>query len=198
MPPTIENVKLFINFFNVIDYKTITGFIETLQRALQGFIFNQGQLKKNIEEINILMSCPGGFLEPAIVAYNFLSQYPIKTNAYNLHNVDSAGVVLFCGVGKRYSLPDARFLIHDVSRKFEGNQEEGNIKQLLEMALFTKDNMFSILAKACDKKEEEIEQMILKRKGDFDSQKAKEFGLIDGIEIKIPSPSEKDIILSIR
>lgn len=196
--PKIMKVNLFINFFNVVDYRTITSFIEILQRASQGFSFSQGTIKKEIVKINVLMSCPGGILEAGIVGYNFLRQFSIDVDIYNLHNIDSAGVVVFCGAKKRYSLPDTRFLIHDISRKYEGQQENGVIQQTIEVGLFSKDNMVSIIAEICGKKDEEIQEMILKREGLLNSQEAKSFGLIDDIEVKLPSPSKDDMILSVR
>jgi ATP-dependent protease ClpP protease subunit len=72
------------------------------------------------DKIHLLISSPGGSVFHGLSLYNFLYGIPLEVDTYNFGSVDSIGVILFCAGKNRYSVPDARFLIHGVSFSFQG------------------------------------------------------------------------------
>jgi len=71
------------------------------------------QLRAGVHKIRIVISSGGGDTSAAFAAYNYLHNLPgIEVSTFNVGNVDSAAVILFCAGQQRYSFPATRFLIH--------------------------------------------------------------------------------------
>ena len=62
--------------------------------------------------LHIMLNTPGGSVAHGLVLHKVLKSIPIEIYTYNIGSVDSIGVVIFCSGYKRYSVPNARFLIH--------------------------------------------------------------------------------------
>lgn len=64
--------------------------------------------------ITILISSPGGDTTAAFAGYNVLRRLPAEISTFNIGNVDSAAMLLYCAGHNRFSLPGPgpRFLIH--------------------------------------------------------------------------------------
>jgi len=78
------------------------------------------KIRNGYGKIHLLISSPGGSVFHGISLYNYLFGIPLEVDTYNFGSVDSIGVVLFCAGKNRYSVPNARFLIHGVSMNFQG------------------------------------------------------------------------------
>jgi ATP-dependent protease ClpP protease subunit len=82
---------------------------EALILALTNFV-NQG-----FQEINLLLSTPGGSVMHGITIYNVLRGLPIKLTTHNIGNVDSIGTVVYLAGDQRYACPQSTFMLHGVA-----------------------------------------------------------------------------------
>ncbi len=67
------------------------------------------------------MSSGGGDVLSGFMAENYLNGLPIEVTFFNVGNVDSSASVIYCAGSKRYAVPEARFIIHEVSLTFTAN-----------------------------------------------------------------------------
>jgi ATP-dependent Clp protease protease subunit len=100
---------------------------EALIRAMADFA-NQG-----FKEVNLLLSTPGGSVMHGITIYNVLRGMPITLTTHNVGNVDSIGAVVFLAGEKRYTCPQATFMLHGVAFQGQGPLQmfEKNLKERL-------------------------------------------------------------------
>jgi ATP-dependent Clp protease protease subunit len=82
---------------------------EALILALTNFV-NQG-----FQEINLLLSTPGGSVMHGITIYNVLRGLPIRLTTHNVGNVDSIGTVVYLAGDQRYVCPQSTFMLHGVA-----------------------------------------------------------------------------------
>lgn len=113
--------SVVIRFLAYIDANSINQLLATIDRQLQA----------GVEQIRLLISCPGGTVTHGLSAYNYLKGIPAEVITHNFGSVDSIGVILYCAGDYRYSVPHARFLLHSVSANFVQN-ERLNLKQVEE------------------------------------------------------------------
>src|SRR3989338_6946961 len=71
-----------------------------------------------IKKFYIMISSPGGYVDPGLTAYNFLKGLPIEVITTNFGSVDSISTIIFCAGAKRYSVPNSRFIIHDIRNNY--------------------------------------------------------------------------------
>lgn len=153
-------------------------------------VVNQ-QMAQGVKKITILISSPGGDTASGFVAYNFLRGLPLEITTFNVGNVDSAAMLVYCAGKNRYSLPGStRFLIHGNSLTVPPNvpidaamldaqlQQLKNLNQMVIQA---------VLSAAPNKKRPEIEaavsgQVILS------PDQAKDWGLVQQIRTDFMEP----------
>ncbi len=111
------------------------------------------QVRKGFNKIVLLISTPGGSVHHGISIYNYLKGLNVKVETHNFGSVDSIGSVLYCAGEKRYSVKNARFLIHPVQMQFQANQsfEEKQIEEKLNSLRIDEKNLSSIIALETDK-----------------------------------------------
>jgi ATP-dependent protease ClpP protease subunit len=163
----------YIKFFAIVDgnsTKTLMDIID--QKVLEG--------KKKIV---VLISSGGGSVFHGISIYNYLSGIPLEVETHNFGSVDSIGVILYLAGKKRYSVPDARFLIHAVQSNFQGNLalEEKQLEERLKSLQIDVQNIAGIISKGTGKKREEIIQKMHDRTT-LNPEEAKTFGLVHEIK----------------
>jgi len=132
------------------------------------------------EDIKLYINSPGGSVTSAMALYDTMQHVKADVATICLGQAASAAAVLLaCGAkGKRFSLPNARVLIHQVMGGAEGQQKDVEI-QAREMARM-KEQVNSILAKHTG-------QPIKKIENDSDrdyfmtAEEAKKYGIIDRI-----------------
>ena len=54
------------------------------------------KLHDKYDQLNLLLSSPGGSVFHGLSVYNFLKGAPIEVYTYNFGSVDSIGVVIYC------------------------------------------------------------------------------------------------------
>jgi len=116
------------------------------------------KIRTGYEKIHLMLSSPGGSVFHGLSLYNFLYGIPLEVDTYNFGSVDSIGVILFCAGKNRYSVPNARFLIHGVSLTFQGqaNFDEKMLDEHLKGVQIDQSNIARIIAFTTKKKEEDI------------------------------------------
>ncbi len=112
------------------------GEINTASMAQLLMVVN-AQTRSGVHKIRLVISSGGGDTTAAFAAYNYLhSLRDVEISTFNVGNVDSAAVVLYCAGQHRYSFPATRFLVHGNSLQIAGNASmdavslQGNLELL--------------------------------------------------------------------
>jgi ATP-dependent Clp protease protease subunit len=132
------------------------------------------------EDIKLYINSPGGSVTSAMALYDTMQHVKADVATICVGQAASASAVLLaCGAkGKRFSLPNARVLIHQVMGGVEGQQKDVEI-QAREM-LRIKNQINQILAKHTGQPVAKIE-----KDSDRDyfmtAEEAKKYGLVDKI-----------------
>jgi len=132
------------------------------------------------EDIRIYINSPGGSVTAALALYDTMQH--VKSDVATIcvgQAASAAAVLLACGAqGKRFSLPNARVMLHQVAGGMEGVQKDVEI-QAKEMARI-KDQVNSILAKHTGQTLAKIEKDT-DRDFFMSAEDAKKYGIIDKI-----------------
>lgn len=131
-------------------------------------------------DIKLYINSPGGSVTAGLAIYDTM-QYlkcPVSTICIGL-TASMAAVILACGTkGKRFSLPNAEILLHQVAGGMQGQATDIEItaKQIVKM----KEKLNSILAKHTG---QPLEKVIKDTDRDFylSADEAKKYGLIDEV-----------------
>jgi len=132
------------------------------------------------EDIKLYINSPGGSVTSAMALYDTMQHVKADVSTICLGQAASAAAVLLaCGAkGKRFSLPNARVLIHQVMGGVEGQQKDVEIQAREMMRI--KNQINAILARHTG-------QPISKIEKDTDrdyfmvADEAKKYGIIDKI-----------------
>jgi ATP-dependent Clp protease, protease subunit len=132
------------------------------------------------EDIRIYVNSPGGSVTAAMAMYDTMQHVKADVSTICIGQAASAAAVLLaCGAkGKRFSLPNARVLIHQVMGGVEGQQKDVEI-QAREM-LRIKNQVNLILSKHTGQPVKKIEQDT-DRDYFMTADEAKKYGIIDKI-----------------
>jgi ATP-dependent Clp protease protease subunit len=130
--------------------------------------------------IKVLINSPGGSADSGFAIYDVLnySRCPIVTIANGL--VASAAIKIFCSGddGKRVSLPNARFMIHQPSTMARGQASDIDItaKEIVKM----RKRYFGLVADVTGRDYDTVEQDCMR---DFwmSADEAKEYGLVNSV-----------------
>jgi ATP-dependent Clp protease, protease subunit len=136
--------------------------------------------ENNKEDIKIYINSPGGSVTSAMALYDTMQHVKADVSTICIGQAASAAAVLLaCGAkGKRFSLPNARVLIHQVMGGVEGQQKDVEIQAKEMMRI--KNQINNILAKHTGQPVNKIE-----KDSDRDyfmtAEEAKKYGVIDKI-----------------
>lgn len=132
------------------------------------------------EDIKIYINSPGGSVTSAMALYDTMQHIKADVSTICIGQAASAAAVLLaCGAkGKRFSLPNARVLIHQVMGGVEGQQKDVEI-QAREM-LRIKNQINQILAKHTNQPINKIEKDT-DRDYFMTAEEAKKYGIVDKI-----------------
>jgi ATP-dependent Clp protease protease subunit len=171
MPKTI-----FIKFFAGVDGNSANTLMSLID----------DKLKNGYNKIVLLISSPGGTVFHGLSLHNYLVGIPAEVETHNFGSVDSIGVVIYCAGKKRYSVPDARFLLHAVSTGFSANtrMEEKQIEEILKSLRIDNENIAAVVANNTGKTEAEIVQAMADRTT-LSPEQAKTFGLVHEIKSEL-------------
>ena len=142
------------------------------------FLFLQSEDPK--KDIDFYINSPGGSVTAGLAIYDTMQMISCDVRTYCIGQAASMAAVLLCAgtAGKRFSLPNARIMIHQPSGGFEGTAADIDI-QAREI-LHIKKVLYDILAKHTGKKAEEI-QRDSERDFFMTAEAAKEYNIVDQI-----------------
>jgi len=164
-----------IKFFAPVIDVTINALMDAIDK----------KMKQGVTDFVILISSPGGSVLHGLSAYNYLKGLPVTITTHNFGSVDSIGVVLFCGGGKRLSVPQARFLLHGVSAAF-GNErlEEKQLEERLKGLKIDLENIAKVIAANTGKSVKDVTDAMLERTT-LNPEEAKSWGLVHEIKFEL-------------
>jgi len=144
------------------------------------------QIVKGTKKIVLLISTPGGQVFHGVSIYNYLKGIPVTIETHNFGSVDSIGNIIYVAGEKRYSVPDARFLIHPVALTFGQNQvlEEKKLEENLKGLQIDQTTIAQIIGKELSKSTDEILNAMHERTT-MNPDQAKEFGLVHEIKSEL-------------
>lgn len=168
----------YIQFYCTVNYDSVSYLIS---------VINQ-ELRKGTKKFVILISSPGGSVDAGISGYNYLKGIPAEVTTWNFGSIDSIALILFCAGGKRFAVPSARFLLHDINTNMKPGTLGAND---LDEARKTIDMGRQIIAKIIStntiKEAQDVEKALLETLV-LDSQKAEEWGLVNEIKERLFEP----------
>ncbi len=142
------------------------------------------------KDISIYINSPGGSVTSAMAIFDTMNHVKpdIRTVCVGLA-ASAAAVLLASGTkGKRYALPNAEVMIHQVMGGAEG--QASDIEIVAKHILKTKEKLNKILAKSTGKTPEQIEKDS-DRDNYMSADEAKKYGLIDEVMTKPKSGTVK-------
>ncbi len=132
------------------------------------------------KDIDMYINSPGGVVSAGLAIYDTMQMIRPEVATICIGQAASMGAVLLAGgaPGKRYALPHARIMIHQVHAGFQGTAIDIEI-QAREVLRY-KDILNNILHKHTGQPIERIEQDTA-RDYFMSAQEAKEYGIIDHV-----------------
>lgn len=164
-----------IKFFAPVNELTINALMNAIDQ----------KMKQGVTQFIVLISSPGGTVFHGLSAYNYLKGLPVTVTTHNFGSVDSIGVVLFCGGSRRFSVPQARFLLHGVSVGFTNERlEEKQLEERLKGLKIDIENIAKVIAMNTGKTVQEVTDAMLARTT-LNPDEAKAWGLVHEIKSEL-------------
>ena len=138
------------------------------------------QMEDPAKDINVYINSPGGIVTAGLAIYDTMQFVKPDVATYCIGQAASMGSVLLAGgtKGKRYSLPEARIMIHQPWGGTQGTASDISIqaKEILRM----KDRLNEILAKHTG---QDLKKIAADTDRDFfmSADEAKAYGLVDEV-----------------
>ena len=132
------------------------------------------------KDIHLYINSPGGSVTAGLAVYDTMQFLTCDVNTYCIGQAASMGAVLLCAgtKGKRYALPNANVMIHQVLGGASGQATDVEIatKEMLK----TRDQLNQILSKHTGKAIDQIAKDT-DRNHWMTADEAKSYGLVDEI-----------------
>lgn len=144
------------------------------------------KMRQGAQEFILLISSPGGNAFYGLSAYNYLKGLPATFTTHNFGTVDSIAVVLFCVGSRRFSVPQAQFLLHGVSMTFEQDEtlEESQLEERLKEMKIDAENIAKVIAVNTDKTVQEV-TIAMQARTTLNPEDAKAWGLVHEIKSEL-------------
>ncbi|MSR65913.1 MAG: ATP-dependent Clp protease proteolytic subunit [Pedosphaera sp.] len=138
------------------------------------------QMSDPKKDVHLYINSPGGSVTAGLAIYDTMQFLTCDVNTYCIGQAASMGAVLLSGgtKGKRFSLPNANIMIHQVLGGAEGPASDMEIR--VNYMLKLKKNLNKILAEHTGRSVAEIEKAC-DRDNFMSAVEAKEFGLVDEV-----------------
>ncbi len=139
------------------------------------------------KDIMIYINSPGGEVSAGLAIYDTMQFLNSDVATYCMGQASSMGSFLLAAgtKGKRYSLPHARIMIHQVLAGFRGQATDIDIHA--REILYTRDTLNRLLAKHTGQPVEKIERDT-DRDNYMSAAQAVEYGLIDEVLTSVKRP----------
>src|SRR4029078_10444967 len=132
------------------------------------------------KDIHLYINSPGGRVTSGLAIYDTMKFLTCDVNTYCIGQAASMGAVLLCGgtKGKRYALPNANVMIHQVPGGAEGPASDVEIR--VKYMLRLKQRLNKIVAHHTGKSVEQVEKDT-DRDYFMTPDEAKNYGLVDEV-----------------
>jgi ATP-dependent Clp protease protease subunit len=142
------------------------------------------------KDISLYINSPGGSVTAGLAIYDTMQYVKPQVSTICLGQAASMGAFLLAGgtKGKRFAVPNARIMIHQLSGGFQGQATDIEIQA--KEALRLKARLNEILAKHTNQPIERIEKDT-DRDYFMSPGEAKEYGIIDEVYAHRHRPAEK-------
>jgi ATP-dependent Clp protease protease subunit len=129
---------------------------------------------------NFYINSPGGSVTAGLAIYDTMQWLTCDVNTYCVGQAASMGAVLLAGgtKGKRFALPNANIMIHQVLGGAEGQASDVEIR--VKFMLKLKERLNTILSKHTGQPYEAVERAC-DRDNFMSSEEARQFGLVDEV-----------------
>lgn len=177
-----EKRTVYIKYFAPVNSQTANALMNAIDH----------KLKEGMQRLVLLISSPGGSVFHGLSIYNYLKGIPVEIITHNFGSVDSIGAVIYCAGDKRFSVPNARFLVHPVFWGVDSKtrMDEKQLEELLKSLRIDEKNIALVLARETNKKFDDIIEAIMNRTTLL-PEEAKVFGLVHEIKHElIPEGAE--------
>ena len=138
------------------------------------------QMSDPKKDIHIYINSPGGHVTAGLAIYDTMQFLTCDVNTYCIGQAASMGAVLLSGgtSGKRFALPHANIMIHQVLGGAQGQATdmEIHVKHMLDL----KKTLTNILSKHTGKPYDEVFEAC-ERDNFLTAEEAKDFGLVDEV-----------------
>lgn len=142
------------------------------------------------KDIHLYVNSPGGYVLAGLAIYDTMQYIKSPVSTICIGQASSMGALLLTAgaKGKRFSLPNARIMIHQPMGGFQGQATDIEIhaREILKM----RENLNKILVKHTGQPVEKI-QVDTERDYFMSAEQAKEYGLVDEVLTKHPLVREK-------
>lgn len=138
------------------------------------------QMEDPKKDIHLYINSPGGSVTAGLAIYDTMQFVTCDVTTYCLGMAASMGAVLLCAGarGKRYVLPNADIMIHQVSGGAQG--QASDVERTVEYMFKLKKRLIKILSDHCGQNEEKV-----KNDSDRDyymsAMEARNYGLVDTV-----------------
>ena len=150
------------------------------------------QMSDPKKDIHLYINSPGGHVTSGLAVYDTMQFLTCDVNTYCIGQAASMGAVLLAGgtKKKRFSLPNANIMVHQVLGGAEGQATDMEIR--VRHMLDLKKRLNDILSKHTGKSIKEVDKAC-DRDNFMSAKEAKEFGLVDEVvESRKDVPSMPD------
>ena len=134
------------------------------------------------KDIHIYINSPGGSVSAGLAIYDTMQYLTCDVNTYCIGQAASMGAVLLCAgtKGKRYALPNANVMIHQVLGGAEGQASDVEIR--VKHMLKLKHTLNGILSKHTGQNIAQVEKDC-DRDNFMSAEDAKNYGLVDQVVV---------------
>jgi ATP-dependent Clp protease protease subunit len=151
------------------------------------------QMQDPKKDIHFYINSPGGSVTAGLAIYDTIQWMSCDVNTYCIGQAASMGAVLLCAgtKGKRYALPNANIMIHQILGGAEGQATDVEIR--VKYMLRLKKRLNSIISHHTGQEYEAVEKAC-DRDNFMTADEAKEFGLVDEVvksRKEVPALAEK-------
>ncbi|MFM7556907.1 MAG: ATP-dependent Clp protease proteolytic subunit [Verrucomicrobiota bacterium] len=132
------------------------------------------------KDIHFYINSPGGSVTAGLAIYDTMQWLTCDVNTYCVGQAASMGAVLLAGgtQGKRFALPNANIMIHQVLGGAEGQASDVEIR--VKYMLKLKERLNTILAKHTGQPYDAVERAC-DRDNFMSAEDARQFGLVDEV-----------------
>lgn len=171
----------WIQFLSAVNGESFGLLVEIFQNAVL----------EGVERLHLLLSTPGGSVSYGLTLYALMRGLPIEVWTYNIGQVDSIGVVLYCAGKRRLAAPQTRFLLHGIRTHLEeGNYTGDQLRNILTELESDQRNICRVLAESTGQTLEKVEAD-LSRMVTLLPEQAREYRLVDEIVTEIIPPQAR-------